>query len=317
MINIPCHYYSMYINENGQVSPCCQYSNKPIGHISEFNSQLLYNFVPPECKCNGSTLGHLSIHDDISLCQASDHDNINIGIIHFTPTLVCQARCAHCFQRYRRNEKYKDNKKVCGQFMDILDSLKGSVKKIIIQGGEIGIHKKVKLMLKQIKISYPHIAIRVLSNGCLTGDHDLFINTVDEINFGIYAFSELTYKIVSNLDFDIIKHFVERIVLSKKPIVTLKYLINPVNICELPVFLLWATSIRPNYVFISAVTDFEKYTQKFYPSGSKTDEYEFWNIIKNRTGEAIKKIMNSSDYNNIIFDAGTKQLLGIESGIDK
>jgi hypothetical protein len=312
MINIPCHYYSMYINENGQISPCCQYSNKPIGHISEFNSQLLYNFVPPACKCNGGTLGHLSIQDDISLCQASDHDKINIGIIHFTPTLVCQARCAHCFQGYRRNEKYRDNKEVCAQFMEILSSLKGSVKKIIIQGGEIGIHKKVKLMLRQIKIGYPNIAIRVLSNGCLTGDHDLFINTVDEINFGIYAFSELTYKIVSNLDFNIIKHFVERIVVSKKPIVTLKYLINPVNICELPSFLLWATTIRPHNVFISAVTDFEKYTQKFYPSGSKTNEYEFWNVIKNRTGKALKKIMNSSDYNSISFDSGTKQLLGIE-----
>ena len=341
---LPCHFYSLFVDADGTTSPCCNSTSKSIGHISETNSLELVRYRPTSCHCSSSPLGHLGYTGPIAIRPAWKEDVPRVSILHVVSTLNCQARCAHCVQALERDTRSGDQS-LAEHVLKLVDEIHPSLERVFIQGGEIGIDRKSISLLRQIKEKYPHVTTRVISNACLgEADVEWFTACVDEAYFSFVGFSEASYWVSSKLNLKRTVDFVEKVVGSGTVKVVLKYLITPINIHEIHEFLEWCYRIAPDGdVLISAVTSFDKYVTTFSPisaspergfrnrflrwlssppkqvtrvlaSSQGHDLYDYWKTIISRSSGAIQEVVRqhqSSCGTRVVFDERAQKLLGL------
>ena len=341
--DIPCHLNSLFVGHDGTVLPCCNYSGRPIGLLSDFKTADLWGYQPASCCCKSGMLGHLGYEGPIAIRAASNDDEVRIGTLHVVSTLKCQARCAHCIEA-RERDTWRENPSLAKNVLKLVDEIHPSLKRFFIQGGEIGIDCNSVHLLKKIKERYPQVTTRVISNGCLDDvDVGWFTACVDEAYFSLVGFSEACYRITNNLNFNRTLGFIEQVLASHKVKVVLKYLITPINIHETPEFLKWCFRVDSDAnILISAVESFEKYIAKIHPSSNFSEgrsavrwkfrlrpvqacfgefsyerqddqKYDYWKTIIERAAAAINEVVDSrsSHGKRVVFDERARMLLGL------
>jgi len=341
---LPCHFYSLFVDVDGTISPCCNSSSRPIGHISQIDLLELGRYLPTACHCSSSPLGHLSYEGPIAIRAASKEEEPRVGVLHVVSTLNCQAGCAHCVQALERETRAR-YPFLAENVLNLVDEIHTSLERVFIQGGEIGIDRNSISLLRRIKEQYPHVITRVISNGCLgEADVEWFTACVDEAYFSFVGFSEGSYWVGSKLNLKKTVDFVEKVVGSGRVRkVVLKYLITPINLHETLEFLEWCERVAPDgAVLISAVDYFDRYITKFSPASPSRprfshsiqrwlgsalhhsaslvapsqghDRYDYWTRIISRSSRAIQHFVHQREFSSgtrIVFDERAQKLLGL------
>jgi len=111
------------------------------------------------------------------------------------------------------------------------------------------------------------------------------------------------------------RRFAELLVTRKKTTVHLKYLITPLNIHELPLFLQWAACLGPETV---SVIDSNS---TLYMNRGTPDRY--WDKIIERTGEKLRSLLAGeskrlrASSTVVLIDALSREMFGLDEGFLK
>lgn len=275
---IPCHKYLLYIDSFGDIFPCChQISNFKIGNINEIEivNKIKCFKAYSTCSCN---IGSLTTE-----CEIDSIRHINIELAG-----LCNGNCIYCFQR---------NLPTYNKEITIYDRLKYLInafhpQSILLFGGEIGIQPKTIAFLEQI-LKDTTIDISIASNGDYSSNTlRRLIKSVNSFQITFNGFSPQTVKAVSKLNFYQQKSNVEYLLGIKDT--SIKYLINPLNILELPLFFKWACSKPFSHIIIDStiITPRDYYKSKEWGKSIFTMFPEFWKAaflsIKNEVQTIIE-----------------------------
>jgi Radical SAM superfamily./C-methyltransferase. len=293
-----CHYNELFINHKGDIYPCCRTCNNEnmkMGNIKDFDIDNKIQNYYGNCSCG-----------NYKLMKSSSEDVINIAFLNIELSLFCQAKCSMCCV----------NAPLWNNEYDLYEDLTSFIKKInpstiLVQGGEVLVQKKSIEWLKIIKEKNSEIKLAIVTNGNLPIS---MINTVESLFSGvtisINGFQEETYKRIMGLELSNMIRFAEGLIDNKKVNLNLKYLISPINIHEVNLFLDWAINRKAGAIEIAdANTD-------IYIKFNTFDDY--WRKIIDRTAIEIRKtiIKNIENLENnnqrILITSSVKEMFGLD-----
>ncbi|MBF0466142.1 MAG: SPASM domain-containing protein [Nitrospirae bacterium] len=266
---VPCHYYELFVKHDGYVYPCCitrDNSDMAIGHVTDDNlAQMIANFDGC-CVCERSRF-RKAVQGDIQ----------KYVMLNFELDLACHSKCAMCcVSAPSWNGHY-------GQYESLTKLVDITMPKVIkVQGGEVLIQKKSLHWIDSIKQKYPNILFSLITNG----NYRLSIINAVEKRFNkvavstIVGFQSETYKTITGLDLKRTIRFAEELVSRKRLVVTLAYLITPINVHEVTLFMKWAINTAPDIIHI--------YDSEIHQYINSDTFDSFWEKIFNRTAETFK-----------------------------
>jgi hypothetical protein len=136
----------------------------------------------------------------------------------------------------------------------------------------------------------------------------LFFNVL----VSVYGFQDETYRRITCMELAKTRSFAEELVRRKKSTVHLKYLVTPLNLHELPLFLRWAASLGPETI---SVIDSNSAA---YINRATPDRY--WDLVIERTGDEVRKelavaaraLLGTGTV--VLIDALSREMFGLDEG---
>lgn len=272
-----CHYDELFINHKGDIYPCCNTWSRDEMNIGNIKDHDIFDKIErfyERCYCT-----------NFKLIKGSKQDKIDISLLNIELSLLCQAKCAMCCVNA---PEWKDEYNLYDDLTSFINRV--NPQNIIVQGGEVLVQKESIEWLKKLKETKPDIKLSIITNGNLPLN---MIDTVEELFssawISINGFQEETYKRIMKLDFNNMIKFSQKLINNGKVNVTLKYLISPLNIHEVSLFLNWAIKLNPNGICIDDAST------NIYINKDTFDKY--WNKIIHRTSNEVKKIiLNNKEF---------------------
>lgn len=266
-----CHYNELFVQNNGDVYPCCLVWNRKnmrIGHICDDDLLNKIDRFKGDCFCERYKL------------ISGNGENKKYDMINIELSYKCQSKCAMCcVNAPDYNGKYD---------LKLFDALQNLItllcpKEILVQGGEILIQPDSLSWLRNIKKLFPTMNISMVTNGNHLIMADYVCNTINRITVSFVGFQRATYKTIMGMDIEKTKNFCEHIIKSGKTRVYLKYLITPNNLHELPLFLEWAISLAPEVIYFTDANT-KKYINEY-----TLDRY--WEKMITRTVQETTRVL--------------------------
>ena len=291
--NRACHYEEMYVDRYGKVHCCCKtYLNNVIGHLSDPDiSEKIRNYIPiHECVCSK---GRLSSATQLKVPS-------NPGLASIELSSLCNAQCTYCFQNDENkgcDYEYYDEllKMICDLGMT----------KLIFAGGEILIQPKSIDFLKKLRRMKPDIWIHLKSNGCHEVEKIQIVeNIFDSITITLNGFSNSTVSSIMRTSFERTKEFCEQLCCRKSVAVGLKFLASPVNVCEIPEFLKWSISLKPERIIVPSARVYEckeNTPTEWLGSTFNGLNMAYWLPIFDRIGDQVKTVIKNNKNNHTIL----------------
>ncbi|OVE74418.1 hypothetical protein BVX94_00405, partial [bacterium B17] len=110
----------------------------------------------------------------------------------------------------------------------------------MVQGGEVLVQKKSLGWVRLIKEKHPSIKLSIVTNGNVGLEMvDVVEHLFSEVFVSVVGFQSETYKAVMGLNIEKTKTFVEKLLANNNIEVIPKFLITPINIHEVSLFLKW------------------------------------------------------------------------------
>jgi len=221
----PCHYRELFVASNGDVYPCCLTWNKPalrIGHITDPDLEERLLSFDGSCRCSSFTLrkGKPSDKREYKL-------NVETG-------LACNGRCAMCcVDAPSSHSPYL----YYGELDRLIETLP-AINHLVVQGGEVLIQKKTMDWLRALSLRRPEIPLALITNGNVEADTVPFVESLFfNVLVSVYGFQDETYRRITRMELEKTLRFAGDLVKRKRTTVHLKYLVTPLNLHELPLFL--------------------------------------------------------------------------------
>ncbi len=296
----PCHYRELFVTSSGGVYPCCLTWNVPalrIGHITDRDLEDRIRAFEGTCRCASFTLrkGGPSDPRDYKL-------NVETG-------LACNGRCAMCCVDAPSSrggyEYYADLERLIAGLP--------SINHIVVQGGEVLIQKRTMEWLRALAARRPDIPLALITNGnvdegMLPEVESLFFNVL----VSVYGFQDETYRRITCMELEKTRRFATELVWRKKTTAHLKYLVTPLNLHELPLFLRWAASLGPETISV-----IDANTARYI---NRSTEDRFWDTVIVRTGDAVRGELAASaealaaSGTIVLIDALSREMFGLDEG---
>ena len=238
-----CHFHKISVRKNGDVYPCClakKYSK--LGNIFDDNIFETIENKNITCECR-----LFKYRDKLK------DEKPNLKYLHLEFSNECQARCVCCCQQ---KEKLKNEDAHLAKISKIIDRYRPQ--NIISIGGEVLIQKKTLDWLIDTKNKYPEIKFDIVTNLCVKDETlDRIKNLFDYMTVSILGFSDTTYKAIMGLDYKRTLKNIDFIFNKTNIKLRLKYLMMPTNMYEMPSFLTWALSKKPEKIYLHNVREFK------------------------------------------------------------
>jgi uncharacterized radical SAM superfamily Fe-S cluster-containing enzyme len=262
----PCTISELFINHEGDVYPCCRKWNSPTMKIGTINDNKIIDKIinyEKNCCCGHYTLRKVMPTD-------TEFSKINIEF-----SLDCNGSCAMCcVDAPSWRGKYNLYEKIYNLILTL------KPKKITVQGGEVLSQRQTLDLLSSIKSLHPLMKFHIITNGCFSSNLlPLFNILFETATCSIVGFSEMTYKTIMGLNLEKTKKFVEGVLDAGKCDISPKYLMTPLNIHEVGLFIDWAARINPSSIQI-VDANIEEYVVR-------NTKIPYWNRIYNRCGKYI------------------------------
>jgi MoaA/NifB/PqqE/SkfB family radical SAM enzyme len=294
----PCHYRELFVASNGDVYPCCLTWNKPalrIGHITDPDLEERLLSFDGSCRCSSFTLrkGKPSDKREYKL-------NVETG-------LACNGRCAMCcVDAPSSHSPYL----YYGELDRLIETLP-AINHLVVQGGEVLIQKKTMDWLRALSLRRPEIPLALITNGNVEADTVPFVESLFfNVLVSVYGFQDETYRRITRMELEKTLRFAGDLVKRKRTTVHLKYLVTPLNLHELPLFLRWAIALGPETI---SVIDSNT---ALYINRATPDRY--WDLVIGRTGEEVRKElavgMPRGAGTVVLVDALSREMFGIDEG---
>lgn len=266
-----CHFHELFINHEGYVFPCCLVWGKDhmrIGHIDDIDLMDKIKKFKEYCFCEKYKLVHGKAEEVI------DYELLNIEL-----SLACNGKCALCC--------------VCApdwhgtyDYYDSLTELIGRCKpKIVrVQGGEVLVQQRSMEWMSSLRKKFSDIRYSIITNGNAGADTVKRIESLfDEAIISMMGFQPETYRKIMGLDVEVVKNTIAELVRHGKVDVMPKYLITPLNLHEVSLYIAWCLSAGVRRIEI-------------YDSGTRNyvnwnTEDQFWQKVAQRSLVDIKKIL--------------------------
>lgn len=272
----PCHMHQLFINNAGDVVPCCIVGTQRkmvIGNVRDRDLKIKLKDFSAHCSCERFRLRSAKKGESVKI------ENINIEL-----DLACQARCVMCCvdapKLKDKHWTYDLYEMLSRQISDLQPS------SLTVQGGEVLAQKKSLEWLKRIKAEHADISIYLVTNGNVTTDLLPTVTTVFAgVTVSFVGFQQHTYRTIMGLELEKTKDFVTGLAAHKNVSLTLKFLVTPVNFHEMSLFLLWALSVKPSHIVFSDAST------ESYINMKRFDDY--WSEIVSRTGKDLVNIVRN------------------------
>lgn len=278
---VPCHMYMLCVNSVGDVFACCrQLNNLVIGNLREDDiTNRVLSYIPQsKCVCDKARLRAATIAEQ--LC----------GPLSLTIELAgeCNGNCTYCFQR-----SLPTFKKPFG-FYEELESfiLKLGINYVTILGGEVSVQSKTIELMEHL--AHNHVRIAIITNGAVPiRVEDKLLSMSDDFLITLNGFSERTVGCLSDLPFSRQLEFCENAI-AKASRVSVRFLITPLTLFEIPDFLNWATKQPFEHVLLDvAVNTPDNYREsgEWGASSLKSLDKDFWTFPLKKIGEKAKSAL--------------------------
>lgn len=264
-----CHYNKLSITMDGNIYPCCQTSlNRKIGNI--FDDDIIEKIentdIICECKMYKST-AHTSA------------DKIDLKIIHFETSNICQANCVCCPQnKSKLPNEYEHLQKI----RQLIEYFKP--KSINVIGGEVLVQKNALNMLSDLHKKYPDMDITTITNLCVNDEQ---LNQAEEIfnrmTVSFLGFSNLIYENEMGLNFEKTMKNFRHLYDNKKIKLLPKYLTMPTNLFDIVPFFAWALSLDVDKIYLHNIHEFAQVVNL---------EHKYWNRTFENVEKQIKHLLN-------------------------
>jgi MoaA/NifB/PqqE/SkfB family radical SAM enzyme len=294
----PCHYRELFVASNGDVYPCCLTWNNPalrIGHITDPDLEERLLSFDGSCRCSGFTLRKGKPSDERAYKL-----NVETG-------LACNGRCAMCcVDAPSSHGPYL----YYGELDRLIETLP-AINHMVVQGGEVLIQKKTMDWLRALSLRRPEIPLALITNGNVEADTVPFVESLFfNVLVSVYGFQDETYRRITCMELEKTLRFAGDLVKRKRTTVHLKYLVTPLNLHELPLFLRWAIALGPETI---SVIDSNT---ALYINRATPDRY--WDLVIGRTGEEVRKElavgMPRGAGTVVLVDALSREMFGIDEG---
>jgi MoaA/NifB/PqqE/SkfB family radical SAM enzyme len=296
----PCHYRELFVASNGEVYPCCLTWNNPalrIGHITDPDLEQRLLSFDGSCRCSGFTLrkGKPSDEREYKL-------NVETG-------LACNGRCAMCCV----NAPSSHSPYLYYGELDRLIETLPAINHMVVQGGEVLIQKKTMEWLRALSLRRPEIPLALITNGNVEADMVPFVESLFfNVLVSVYGFQDETYRRITRMELEKTLRFAENLVRCGKTTVHLKYLVTPLNLHELPLFLRWAIALGPETI---SVIDSNT---ALYINRATPDRY--WDLVIGRTGGEVRRVLSGesdrlkASGTVLLLDALSREMFGLDQG---
>lgn len=281
LIKKPCHKEGLFVRENGEVYPCCSvwgFEKYKIGHLNDENLFEKIDLFNEKCTCANFEL----IKGDFKSLDK------RYKILNIELSYKCQAKCAMCCTKSPDiKDEYSFNN------YEKLEKLiaKTNPELIAVQGGEILIQPKSLEFIREIKEKYGNI-FHLITNGNNVSKLDCTKALFNSVSVSFVGFSPQTYKTLMGLEIEKTKEFCEEIIKSKDLKVCLKYLLSPINIHELPIFMEWALGF-------GNLDNIAIHNSNCHQYINFNTEDNYWNKIIQRTRNDIVNVIKTAKKNGI------------------
>jgi len=270
-----CHYEQLFVNHGGHVFPCCDTWNRPdlrIGHLDD--PDLIEKIRRFRVRC--------SLCGVYTLRPGEQDQPARVTGINIETSLLCQAQCAMCcVEAPAWQGSY--------EYYDAIVRLVGQLgpAQLWVQGGEVLIQARTLAMLEDIKGRWPDIQIGLVTNGSAdTGLADTVERLFSLVIVSIVGFQPGTYRSIMGLSFDRMDGFVDELSRRKGIELTLKFLLTPSNLHEVPLFLQWAIGKQPAKVLVddAGMGDYVNWGAP----------YQYWQKIVARTMRDTRAVLTKN-----------------------
>jgi len=296
----PCHYRELFVASSGDVYPCCLTWNKPalrIGHITDTDLEARILAFDGSCRCSSFALRKGTPSDEREYKL-----NVETG-------LACNGRCAMCcVDAPSSHGPYL----YYGELDRLVDTLP-AINHMVVQGGEVLIQKKTTDWLRRLAARRPGLPLALITNGNVEADLVAFVESLFfNVLISLYGFQDETYRRITCMELEKTLRFAELLVTRNKTTVHLKYLVTPLNLHELPLFLRWAIALGPETI---SVIDSNT---AHYINRDTPDRY--WALIIERTGEEVRSVLAgessrlAGSHTVVLLDALSREMFGLDQG---
>lgn len=297
-----CTSDNLYISMSGDVYQCPKMIERlPITSIKRRTCiKDLVDFIPEACSCKR---GYIT--------KSKAPLIVNKISIEFGG--LCNAACIYCYQTY--NKKRTAQEYTFAQLDDFLNQI--TFNEIVVAGGEVMCQKETLEYLECLKAKRPNIKISLKTNG-FSDDYQKAIELFDDILVSINCFSEKNLRLImgSTVRLQSMKNFCEKICSDNDTKISIKYLLTPISLMDIPDFLKWASELRFEEIAFTKAMLFGVDTVNSWTGSSFYNLNNiYWAPIFERNRKVIREIIDSCgidcDKLNLRMEQGTKELLGL------
>lgn len=275
----PCHLYMLFVNEKGEIFPCPRApKNNFIGYVYEPKIyQRIINYRPNSCKCS-----ICNIRSANSMEKKNGVVNINIEIGG-----ECNGACVYCFQKTLSS--FRKHFPFFAQLKQMLAEIT-SLKTATIFGGEVTIQPETLDLISFVKNNFG-TKVTIVTNGFIShSQYGLLCNTIENFQVSLYGFSDVSVRLISKMNFNVIRSFCEFVSAKQHPL-DVKFVLSPMVIHELLPFLEWSLSLNVNHIMIYyailPTEDYEKTGRRDVSSFANLVS-DYWNPIIERLSIEVK-----------------------------
>lgn len=231
----PCHLNAPFISHSGYVFPCCRTwndSSKIICHISDPDIINKMKEFDVDCQCDAAKL------------QKWGGGKFNVAASNIETSLACNAACAMCCVHAPLWRGKYDLYDDLTSFINTFDP-----ETLLMQGGECLAQPRTLEWLDGLLKSKPNIKIYLVTNGNASEEVYPQVRRIfKHVAISIVGFQDATYKAIMNIDFSNTKKFIKMLTTETSIPISLKFLITPINIHEIGLFMDWAVKQKSNSI---------------------------------------------------------------------
>lgn len=291
----PCHMQQLFISHQGDLYPCCatgMSSYHRIGHVSDADIDDKLRDYATACTCVRARL-------------RPSEPGERLIYLNIETSLACNARCAMCSVRAPEWEGDYDLYPHLDAFID--RHLPGE---LLIQGGEVLVQKPTMAWMAGLRERHPDLQIALVTHGSWPASRLEPVEALfDRVKISFVGFQPQTIKAIMGLDFQRTCDFVEALVERGRTTVQVKFLLSPITVHEVGLFLDWAVATGVDRISIhdSATGDYIR---------RDTEDRFFDKVFRRASEELQRKLIAHRDELTrtnveVEFDEAGAELLGI------
>lgn len=268
----PCNLEELFVRYNGDVYPCCRKWGDPrfqIGHITDSDLKTKIESMYQACQC-ARYIFRRPYQGETIRCQ-----KLNLEL-----SLACQAQCAMCSAG---SPGWNGSYDLYEPLSQLLNQMQPEV--LEVQGGEILIQKKTMQWLEKEKEKLPETWFTVVTNASVPIEMKPVVEHLfRSVTVSFVGFQPETYNRIMGLDLHQTRNFVESLIFGKSTLLTIKFLITPLNLHEVALFYEWALPLKPYGIVLAYAGMTDQSIQMDGP-------YNYWQKIFDRTGKRLRECL--------------------------